>query len=84
MKKLTKHTDRIMNNPKLKLKEKIDINKVNDDFVDILNVLDQLDNLDIDDGDIEVDDITKKLDKITLDLESKYKKFEEENLDSAE
>tara|TARA_R110001583_G_scaffold175655_1_gene330293 strand:- start:315 stop:536 length:222 start_codon:yes stop_codon:yes gene_type:complete len=73
-----------MNNPKLKLKEKIDINKVNDDFVDILNVLDQLDNLDIDDGDIEVDDITKKLDKITLDLESKYKKFEEENLDSAE
>jgi|TARA_R110000851_G_scaffold287896_1_gene441976 hypothetical protein len=71
-----------MKNPKLK--EKIDINKVNDDFVDILNVLSQLDNLDSDDEDIDVDNITKELEKITLDLESKYKKFEEENLDSQE
>ena len=71
-----------MKNPKLK--EKIDINKVNDDFIDILNVLSQLDNLDSEDKDVDVDDITKELEKITLDLESKYKKFEEENLDSQE
>tara|TARA_Y100000593_G_scaffold6148_1_gene11790 strand:- start:296 stop:508 length:213 start_codon:yes stop_codon:yes gene_type:complete len=68
---------------KPKLKKDHDIQKVNEDLSDILNIIENLNSLDSNDK-LKIEDIEKEIEEINKNLESKYKKFEEENLDSEE
>ena len=68
---------------KMKLKKEHDIKKINEDLSNILSIISDLNNLDVDDT-AKIEDLEKEIDKINENLETKYKNFEEENLDSEE
>jgi len=70
-----------MKNPKLKKNHNIE--QINKDLTNILNIIENLNTLDSSE-ELQINEIEQEIDKINKNLESKYKKFEEENLDSEE